>query len=147
MLCNGMTIILGILIIFILVCIIYRQFRKIKEGMSSNDPVLRRLKQKLLPVHPKVNDLTFFEDKESYTINKKDVYLCLRDENSEYYNENMLIYVTLHEVAHAICDEIGHTQKFHEIFESLLDRAYNMGIYNPSIPIIQNYCQYNNKIE
>ena len=117
MLCNGMTIILGILIIFILICIIYRQFRKIKEGMSSNDPVLRRLKQKLIAIHPKVNDLTFFEDKESYTINKKDVYLCLRDENNEYYNENMLIYVTLHEVAHAICDEIGHTQKFHEIFE------------------------------
>jgi len=71
----------------------------------------------------------------------------LRDENNEYYNENMLIYVTLHEVAHAICDEIGHTQKFHEIFESLLDRAYNMGIYNPSIPIIQDYCQHHNKIE
>jgi hypothetical protein len=147
MLCNGMTLILGILIIFILICIVYRQFRKIKEGMSSNDPVLRRLKQKLSSVHPKVNDLTFFEDKESYTINKKDVYLCLRDENNEYYNENMLIYVTLHEVAHAICDEIGHTQKFHEIFESLLDRAYNMGIYNPSIPIIQDYCQYHNKNE
>jgi hypothetical protein len=147
MLCNGMTIILGILIIFILICIVYRQFRKIKEGMSSNDPILRRLKQKLVAVHPKVNDLTFFEDKESYTINKKDVYLCLRDENNEYYNENMLIYVTLHEVAHAICDEIGHTQKFHEIFESLLDRAYNMGIYNPSIPIIQDYCQHHNKIE
>ena len=147
MLCNGMTIILGILIIFILICIIYRQFRKIKEGMSSNDPVLRRLKQKLIAIHPKVNDLTFFEDKESYTINKKDVYLCLRDENNEYYNENMLIYVTLHEVAHAICDEIGHTQKFHEIFESLLDKAYNMGIYNPSIPIIQDYCQYHNKNE
>jgi len=142
-----MTIILGILIIFILICIVYRQFRKIKEGMSSNDPILRRLKQKLVAVHPKVNDLTFFEDKESYTINKKDVYLCLRDENNEYYNENMLIYVTLHEVAHAICDEIGHTQKFHEIFESLLDRAYNMGIYNPSIPIIQDYCQHHNKIE
>jgi len=76
MLCNGMTIILGILIIFILICIVYRQFRKIKEGMSSNDPILRRLKQKLVAVHPKVNDLTFFEDKESYTINKKDVYLC-----------------------------------------------------------------------
>ena len=147
MLCNGMTIILGILIIFILICIVYRQFRKIKEGMSSNDPILRRLKQKLVAVHPKVNDLTFFEDKESYTINKKDVYLCLRDENNEYYNENMLIYVTLHEVAHAICDEIGHTQKFHEIFESLLDKAYNMGIYNPSIPIIQDYCQYHNKNE
>ena len=147
MLCYGMTIILGILIIFILICIVYRQFRKIKEGMSSNDPILRRLKQKLVAVHPKVNDLTFFEDKESYTINKKDVYLCLRDENNEYYNENMLIYVTLHEVAHAICDEIGHTQKFHEIFESLLDKAYNMGIYNPSIPIIQDYCQYHNKNE
>jgi len=141
--CNSMTILIGILIVFILICIIYRQFRKIKENMDDDDPILKKLKQKLIAVHPKVSELTFNEDKESYTINKQDVYLCLRDENNEYYNENMLIYVTLHEIAHAICDDIGHTPKFHQIFDQLLDKAYRMGIYNPSIPIIQDYCLHN----
>ena len=54
----------------------------------------------------------------------------------------MLIYVALHEVAHVLCDEVGHTQKFHSIFEDLLKKATEMGIYNPSIPLIQNYCEY-----
>ena len=39
---------------------------------------------------------------------KQKVYLCLKDENNEYYNDNMLIYVALHELAHVLCDEIGH---------------------------------------
>ena len=142
---NWLTILLGIIIILLLVLIIMRQFRRTKEGMDATDPVLRQLKQKLNVIHPKVKDLNFYKGSESYTINKEDVYLCLKDENGEYYNENMLTYVTLHEIAHAICDEVGHTPKFHDIFQQLLDKAYHLGLYNPSIPIIQDYCQYDKK--
>lgn len=142
MLCNWITILLGIIISLVLIGILYKQFKKTKERLDASDPILRRLKQKLSSIHPKVDKLSFYKGKESYTINKEDVFLCLEDENGEYYNENMLTYVALHEIAHAICDEVGHTQKFHEIFEELLDKAYHLGLYNPSIPIIQNYCQY-----
>jgi hypothetical protein len=48
----------------------------------------------------------------------------------------MLTYVGLHELAHVLCDEVGHTAKFYQIFDELLDKAHQMGLYDPSIPII-----------
>ena len=83
----------------------------------------------------------FLRGNKSYTINKEIVYLCLKDENGNYYNDNMLIYVTAHELAHVLCDEIGHTDSFHEIFESLLEELIKDGLYNPSIPVLKNYCK------
>ena len=62
------------------------------------------------------------------------------DENGEYYDYNMLIYVALHELSHVLCDEIGHTPKFHRIFEKILKQAELLKIYNPNIPIVKNYC-------
>ena len=76
----------------------------------------------------------------SFTINKSRVNLCLKDKEGNYYDDNMLMYVALHELAHVMCDEIGHTDKFHEIFDKLLEKAAAYGIYDPSIPPISNYC-------
>ena len=54
----------------------------------------------------------------------------------------MLIYVFLHELAHVVCDEVGHTQKFHDIFEDILDLAHEKGVRNKNDPVIQDYCEY-----
>ncbi len=67
-----------------------------------------------------INEIRFYEDDQSYTINKEKVYLCLKDKKGKYYGKNMIIYVTLHEKANEICDEIGHTEKFKQILEELL---------------------------
>tara|TARA_Y100000389_G_scaffold187188_1_gene208356 strand:- start:507 stop:998 length:492 start_codon:yes stop_codon:yes gene_type:complete len=83
----------------------------------------------------------FLRGNKSYTINKEVVYICLKDENGNYYNDNMLVYVTAHELAHVLCDEIGHTDSFHEINESLLNELIKEGLYNPSIPVLKNYCK------
>ena len=64
------------------------------------------------------------------------------DEDGDYYHENMLIYVILHELSHVICDEIGHTDKFHRIFDAVLEIATADGLYDPSIPVIRDYCQH-----
>ena len=90
-----------------------------------------------------LDSISLYKGDKSYTINKQKIYLCLKDENGEYYNMNMLIFVTLHEIAHCLCDEIGHTDRFNDIFNELLEKAIKMKIYNPSIPIIQDYCTYN----
>ena len=45
--------------------------------------------------------------------------MCLKDKNGKYYDDNMLNYVALHELAHVLCDEIGHTDKFYAIFDEL----------------------------
>ena len=106
--------------------------------------MLRKLKKMMEPLEEYTGKLKLYKAKKSYTINKDKIYLCLTDQNGDYYPINMLIYVLLHEAAHKVNKlDIGHTEKFHEIFEDLLDKAQKLGIYNPSIPPIDGYCIHN----
>ncbi|QNH08546.1 136R [Invertebrate iridescent virus Kaz2018] len=84
------------------------------------------------------------EGPKSFTINKKQIFLCIKDKKSgdaNYYDYNSLIFVTLHEIAHVLCDELGHTQKFQHIFKELLDHASSLGLYDETKPFVKNYCQ------
>lgn len=134
----------GVICLFIIVVvIIFFTLTRFVEEFKKEDPMLYKIKNKLRPLSPDtVDNVTFLEDTKSYTINKKKVYLCLKDENGEYYDDNMLMFVAIHEMAHVLCDEIGHTDKFQKIFQELLDKASGMGIYDPSVAPIQNYCEY-----
>lgn len=116
----------------------------IKEHHLQDDPKLHQLKEMLTPLHPVIKDLKLYKGEKSYTINKEKIYLCLKDKDDKYYSNNMLIYVLLHELAHLLNkDDIGHTEKFYEIFEDLVEKAHNLGIYNSSIPPVQDYCMHN----
>lgn len=110
------------------------------ESFKPRDPILTELKKQLAVLDPKFKHVELYEGEKSYTINKKKVYICLKDKNGRYYNRNMLVYVILHEYAHMLNDEIGHTGKFYEIFEDLLNRAEEAGLYNSEISPIVNYC-------
>jgi len=132
-------IVFSLILIGILIWAIVTQ---VKEHHKQNDPKLRQLKKKLEILHPAVKDLDFYEGERSYTINKEKVYLCLKDEDGKYYDDNSLIFVLTHEISHALNDEVGHTEKFHKIFEDLLNKATELGLYNPSIPMVKNYCEY-----
>lgn len=145
--------------LFIIGIIIWSIITQIRESHLQDDPKLKEILMLLEPMFKSdrywsgileplnnrdiLNEISMYKGDKSYTINKEKVYICLTDENGKYYSMNMLMYVVLHELAHVICDEIGHTEKFHEIFEAILLRSTEMGIYNPSLPIIQNYCTYN----
>lgn len=77
----------------------------------------------------------------SYTINKKKVYICTNNPaNGETYDDNMLTYVIIHELAHALCPDVGHTPTFYKVFDVLLDRAEAAGVYDPDMPRVKNYC-------
>ena len=131
---------------------------QITEQHLQEDPKLDEIKSRVAPLFAQLKfsgkyenlntrdilgEIHMYKGEKSYTINKEKVFLCLVDENGEYYNINSLLYVFLHETSHVLCDEIGHTEKFHEIFQDLLEQASEMGIYDPSIPMISNYCTYN----
>lgn len=132
---------IGLLLTALVVWLIFHQ---IKEQYLQDDPMLRKLKKICLPLHPDVKNLKLYKGDKSYTINKEKIYLCLFDEKGEYYNTNMLVFVLIHEFSHWLNKEdIGHTEKFHKIFEELLAKATELEIYNPSLPIIDNYCTYN----
>jgi hypothetical protein len=138
--------------LFIIICVVLLVgliIYQIKENLEQYDPKIMEIKEKLSQVHPVAHKLRFYSAKKSYTINKEKVHICLRDENSNYYDDNMLMYVSLHELAHVLCDEIGHTEKFNAIFDELLVRAEKMNLYDPDIPPIINYCnsKYHNEEE
>jgi len=133
----------GLLMFMIVMTILYTSIFVCKEKYQQGDPILHQIRENLILLDPKAERLYFYVDNKSYTINKQKVYLCLKDDDNNYYPMNMLMYVAIHELAHVLCDEIGHTKKFHNIFNSLLQQASSLGIYDPNIPIIQNYCGYN----
>jgi len=141
-------------IFFISVCIIYNQ---VHEYYAQDDPKLKEIKKSLeiffateerwtgalsvLNEKNFMNDITFFRGEKSYTINKKQVYICLKDETGSYYDDNTLYYVVCHEISHVICDEIGHTEKFYLIFNELLSKMEQAGLYDYTIPIKNDYCK------
>ena len=131
---------MSVVIFFISVYLVYRSVIRVREWFDSRDPMLAEIQMRLLQVHPIADRIRFFRGSKSYTLNKEKVYLCLYDENKNYYPMNMLMYVAIHELAHCLCKEIGHTTKFFEIFRELLQKAEEIGVYNPDIPPIDNYC-------
>lgn len=130
------SIILGIIIIMIVSYYINKQ---VQEHLLQDDPMLNHLRIILIQVHPIVANLKLYKGDKSYTLNKEKVFLCLQNENGEYYSLNMLIYVGLHEIAHVLCTSQGHTPEFYEIFDGLLKRASDLGVYNDNIPHIISY--------
>ena len=130
---------------------------QMEEYKLQDDPKLIELKKKITPHFNKENysglltsmnnsnlldKISLYKGDKSYTINKQKIFLCLKDEHDEYYDDMMLLHVLLHEICHSLCDEIGHTEKFNEMLDELLKKADEMQIYDLEYPVLQNYCQY-----
>ena len=92
---------MSLLLIAILIAIIIATyFLYIKKEYYQYDPKIDHLKSILNKIDPSLTDIPIYTGKSSFTINKKNIYLCLKDKYGQYYSDNMLIYVLLHEVAH-----------------------------------------------
>ena len=151
------------IIIMVMLCIIlilagYIVYDQINEHFNDRDPKLNELKKKLeilfnskksgewtgnleaLNNRNVLDEIKLYVGSKSYTINKSRIYMCLKDSNGNYYDDNSLMFVLLHEISHVICNSIGHTDEFHKIFEDLLKEAEKVGIYSSKIPMIKNYC-------
>lgn len=68
----------------------------------------------------------------SYAVNKGEkIVFCLRSRNSkeELVDENLLMFVALHELAHVMTKSIGHTDEFWNNFKFLLKHAIENNLY------------------
>ena len=68
----------------------------------------------------------------SYSVNKGEkVVLCLRSRNSDekLVDDNLLMFVALHELAHICTKSVGHTDEFWDNFKWLLERSIEIDIY------------------
>lgn len=127
-----------------------------KRKRQDNEK-LSELRQKIEPIfketylegplssldgHNMLADIGLDTARRSYTLEKRNVFLCLRDESGQFYEDSMLTYVLLHEVAHVISRSIGHTPEFYEIFDALLAKADELKILDRHFEPVEGYCNY-----
>lgn len=68
----------------------------------------------------------------SFSINKGEkIVMCIRQKDREYsfVDENLLVYVAVHELAHLMTHAVGHSHDFWANFKFLLKEAVAIGIY------------------
>eukprot|EP00873_Tetraselmis_striata_P026981 jgi/Tetstr1/447245/TSEL_034682.t1 len=71
----------------------------------------------------------------SFSVNKGEkIVMCIRsrdgtEDNGDIERFNTLMYVILHEIAHLVTAEIGHTKLFWDNFRWILDEADKIGVY------------------
>jgi hypothetical protein len=63
----------------------------------------------------------------AYTLNKKELFMCVRDNNGIVQNEHDLLFVLLHELSHVMNDTYGHDKKFWTQFKRVLEMANKLG--------------------
>jgi hypothetical protein len=66
----------------------------------------------------------------SYSVNKGEkIVLCLRQTGGKFVDENVMMYVALHELGHLMTKEIGHPKAFWDNFKRLTVEAIEIGVY------------------
>ena len=69
----------------------------------------------------------------AYSVNKgEQLAICLRNaDDDKFMNDNIIYFVSIHEMSHVMTDEIGHTKKFWDNMAYLLEQAHELGFYTP----------------
>lgn len=98
------------------------------EKFKENEPYIKQLTSRIYDT--KMSEGFGEEGYTSYTINKGDeIVFCLRNENKDLHNINLLMYVVLHEISHVACPEQGHTDLFKKIFAFIVETAISIDVY------------------
>ena len=68
----------------------------------------------------------------SYSVDKgKEISICIRDKQTErIHSINLLMFVSIHEMAHIMSKTYGHNDEFLKNFIFLLKESVKIGIYN-----------------
>jgi hypothetical protein len=92
-----------------------------------------QLLQNFKPDAERLLESTPDEEHTSFSVNKgQKVHLCLRQRqggNETLVDENIMMFVSLHEMAHMITKSIGHEPEFWNNFGWLLREAEKIGVY------------------
>jgi hypothetical protein len=102
---------------------------KYMKEKSPDDENVRRLARNFNP-----DNVSESSDKDAYTsysINKGEkVVLCIRSKKTGKIQDiNLLMYVSIHELAHIMTSDVGHTQTFWANNKLLLQNAIDVGVY------------------
>lgn len=98
-----------------------------------NKPQIRQWISNFVPDASKFVEATPDAEHTSYSVNKGEkIHLCLRQrqgKNEQLVDENIMVFVALHEMAHVITPSLGHGPDFWNNFAWLLKQAESLDIY------------------
>jgi len=97
-----------------------------------NKPQVQRLVQNFRADPNRFLESTPDAEHTSYSVNKgESVHFCLRqrDGTEELVDENIMVFVAIHEMSHMITQSIGHDTEFWNNFGWLLREAENRKLY------------------
>jgi hypothetical protein len=96
-------------------------------------PQVRLLVQNFQPDASRFLEATPDAEHTSYSVNKGEkIHLCLRQRegaDESLIEENIMVFVALHEMAHVLTASVGHGPDFWNNFGWLLKQAEAAGIY------------------
>lgn len=111
---------------------IVKLYGELKEKFPDK-PQIRQWVNNFSPDPNRFEEATPDAQHTSYSVNKGEkVHLCLRQRegpNETLVNENIMVFVSLHEMAHVITPSLGHGPDFWNNFAWLLKQAEERGIY------------------
>lgn len=103
------------------------------QSAFPDKPQVRRLTNNFKPDPERILEATPDADHTSYSVNKGEkVHLCLRQRqggNEALVNENVMVFVSIHEMGHIITNSVGHEPEFWNNFGWLLREAEKIGVY------------------
>jgi hypothetical protein len=112
---------------------IVKLYGELKEKFPDK-PQIRQWVRNFSPDPNRFEEATPDAEHTSYSVNKGEkVHLCLRQRegpNETLVNENIMVFVSLHEMAHVITPSLGHGPDFWNNFAWLLKQAEERGIYS-----------------
>ena len=94
----------------------------------KNHPGIKRLLENR---NVKFEELSYeYNSEAAYSINKGErIGICLRDKDGNIQNENTMMFVLLHELAHIMSKHYAHDTEFWDNFALLIKASNECGIY------------------
>lgn len=114
-----------------------------EDNQIYDDPLIKKISDDLEKIYPnfKKLNLTIVGANDSFTENKKKIFICLKKPSGEYYSYHTLLYITIHELAHVLTAAYdNHGEQFQKTFQDLLVRAKELDLYDETKPIDYDFC-------
>lgn len=110
---------------------INKELTKLVNHMMAKYPENNDVKQLYENYNPKsVSEGSIESGYTSYSVNKGEkIILCIRQVDRSFVEKNVVLYVAIHELAHIMTPDIGHTPLFWSNFRWLLEEAILIKMY------------------
>lgn len=121
------------------------KIKKTIECLVDNTKEDNEFHKYIIRLKNNYNGYYLTEDTVSYSINKRNIHLCLRQTDGSFINENTILYVVLHELTHLASPNFvtGRDHSTDPIFSKLFDYIIEKAIdckYNDTS--IYNYVDF-----